>query len=424
MNDIVTNSYKQTDIGTIPNEWGVASVSQKYSFTKKPRELKFAGYGLIPFVPMDLVPIGKLNFLDFILKKPTEFSSGTYFEAGDLLLAKITPSFENGKQGIIPQLPSGFGVATTEVIPIKEISETSDIRFLAYYLLRDDIRSSLAGKMEGSTGRQRLSQNVVANLQIPFPPLSEQRTIAAILSKIQQAIEVQEKIIERTKELKKSLMAKLFTEGLHGEELKETEIGLMPKSWDMVKLGEVSERRSETVDPSEHKEEIYVGLEHIESGATRLHKCGYASEVRSSKNRFFKGDILYGKLRPYLDKSVLVNTHGMCSSDILVFTGVRAISQFLVYLVHTGYFLNHAIATTTGVNHPRTSWDAISRYTFGLPSKDEQEEIATILNSLDDKIEVADKKVSALKSLFKSMLHQLMTGTIRVNHIELPESLR
>lgn len=129
-----------------------------YLFTKKPRDLKFDEYESIPFVPMDLVPIGKLSFGDFILKKPSEFSSGTYFETGDLLLAKITPSFENGKQGIIPELPHGFGVATTEVIPIKEIPQVSNIHFLAYFLLRDDIRSSLAGKMEGSTGRQRLSQ--------------------------------------------------------------------------------------------------------------------------------------------------------------------------------------------------------------------------------------------------------------------------
>lgn len=200
-----TQEFKETELGALPADWNVVAVHDKYTFTQKPRGLRYDTFDLIPFVPMDLVPFRKIAFYDYILKKPSEFSSGTYFEAGDFLLPKITPSFENGKQGIIPELPNGFGVATTEVIPIKRIEGVSDIGFLFYYLLKDDVRVALAGKMEGSTGRQRLSKTVVESLPIPFPPLPEQRAIASVLSTIQLSIETQNDLIAAAHELKKSL---------------------------------------------------------------------------------------------------------------------------------------------------------------------------------------------------------------------------
>ncbi len=87
-----------------------------------------------------------------------------------------------------------------------------------------------------TTGIRNLNFKDYKKIQVPLPSLTEQRKIAFVLLKIQQAIEQQDKIIETARELKKSLMNKLFTEGLHGEEQKETEIGLMPKSWRTVKL--------------------------------------------------------------------------------------------------------------------------------------------------------------------------------------------
>src|SRR6266567_6608759 len=130
-------------------KWRIVPLNKAFKFTKKPRELQYSTYVRIPFVPMEFVPIGHMFFEKYILKEYDDISSGTYFEPGDILLAKITPSFENGKQGIIENLPTPFGIATTEVIPIKEIEGISDKYFLFYYLLRHDIRSVLASKMEG-----------------------------------------------------------------------------------------------------------------------------------------------------------------------------------------------------------------------------------------------------------------------------------
>ena len=135
---------KQTEIGEIPESWKVVRLEETATFTKKPRDLRYSEYNEIPFVPMELIPMAKLSSEEFLLKTNNELKNGTYFEPGDILLPKITPSFENGKQCIIQELPTPFGIATTEVIPIREVAGISDKFFLFYYLLLPNVRISLA----------------------------------------------------------------------------------------------------------------------------------------------------------------------------------------------------------------------------------------------------------------------------------------
>jgi len=256
--------------------------------------------------------------------------------------------------------------------------------------------------------------------KLPLPPLEEQRKIAKVLDTIQQAIELQDNIIERTKELKKALMRKLFTEGLYGEEQKETEIGLIPKSWKVVRLGEVAKQRKEQVLPSGEGKFRYVGLEHIESGETRIRRYNFDNKVKSTKYRFYQGDILYGKLRPYLDKAVKAHFDGICSTDIIPIqtNESKIISDYLVNLMHLPSFIKYATSTMTGVNHLRTSWKALSNFKLPLPPFEEQKQIAHILTTVDEKIEIEQRKKQLLKELFKTMLHKLMRGEIRLKGVE------
>ena len=161
----------------LPLNWQIVRFEEVATFSKKPKNLRYSEYNEVPFVPMNLLPIAKLFSKEFILKSTDKLRSGTYFEPGDILLAKITPSFENGKQSIIRELPTPFGIATTEVIPIREVEGLSDKFYLFYYLLLTDVRTLLAGRMQGTTGRLRLSPKTLAELEIPLPPLTEQRRI-------------------------------------------------------------------------------------------------------------------------------------------------------------------------------------------------------------------------------------------------------
>ena len=181
------------------------------AFTKKPRDLRYSEYNEIPFVPMESIPTAKLFSEEFILKTNDKIKSGTYFEPGDILLSKITPSFENGKQCIIKELPTPFGIATTEVIPIREVEDISDISYLFYYLLLPNVRSSLAGKMQGTTGRQRLSKDTLVNLQIPLPPLPEQRAIANIFRGIEEKTASLDREVELLDELFHAMLNEMMT---------------------------------------------------------------------------------------------------------------------------------------------------------------------------------------------------------------------
>ena len=123
----------------LPEHWCPVKFGDVVTFTKKPKDLRYSEYNEVPFVPMNLIPIATLFSEEFRLKPSDTLSSGTYFEPGDILLAKITPSFENGKQCIIQELPTPFGIATTEVIPIREVEGVSDKFYLFYYLLLPDV---------------------------------------------------------------------------------------------------------------------------------------------------------------------------------------------------------------------------------------------------------------------------------------------
>ena len=202
---------KQTEIGEIPESWKTMPFAEAVTFTKKPSDLRYSEYSEIPFVPMELIPIAKLFSEEFRLKTNDELKSGTYFEPGDILLPKITPSFENGKQCVIKELPTPFGIATTEVIPIREAEGVSDISYLFYYLLLPNVRTSLAGKMQGTTGRQRLNKEALVNLEIPLPPLPEQHTIANVFQAIDEKTAALEQEVEHLDELFHAMLDELMT---------------------------------------------------------------------------------------------------------------------------------------------------------------------------------------------------------------------
>ena len=221
----------------LPEHWQMVRFSEVATFTKKPRDLRYSEYNEVPFVPMNLIPIATLFSKEFRLKPTNELSSGTYFEPGDILLAKITPSFENGKQCIIQELPTPFGIATTEVIPIREIEGVSDKIYLFYYLLVPDVRSLLTGKMQGTTGRLRLGTRTVADLEIPLPPLAEQHRIVVkletLFTQLDAAVDNLKKAQTQLQRYRQSLLKAAF----EGELTREWREG-KSDSWKSMKLSE------------------------------------------------------------------------------------------------------------------------------------------------------------------------------------------
>ncbi len=256
-----------------------------------------------------------------------------------------------------------------------------------------------------------ITATTVKNSKIPLPPLPEQRVIAHVLQTIQEAKFTRQREIALERERKAALMDYLFSHGTKDEPHKETEIGEIPESWEVVQLGDIANLRRENIKPKDSQNLNFVGLEHIDSGESILKRWGNASDTKSAKKHFYPNDVLYGKLRSYLDKAVIAEMEGICSTDILVFTAnSKTVPRFLVYLLHTEAFVNHAVATSTGISHPRTSWDSLGKFTFALPPLREQRAIANIFRAIDEKTATLEQEAQHLDELFHAMLDELMTG--------------
>ncbi|MYB95844.1 hypothetical protein F4054_21960 [Candidatus Poribacteria bacterium] len=398
----------------LPLNWRIVRFGEVATFTKKPKGLRYSEYDEVSFVRMNLIPIAKLYSKAFNLKSTDELSSGTYFEPGDILLAKITPSFENGKQCIIRELPTPFGIATTEVIPIREVEGVSDKIYLFYYLLVPDVRALLTGKMKGTTGRLRLGAEALADLETPLPPLAEQHRIVAKLEVLFTQLDA---AVDNLKEAQAQLQR--YRQSI----LKAAFEGELTKEWreadrEVVQLRDIVNLRRETVQPDDGNKELnFVGLKYIDSGVSILKRWGDASEVKSAKARFYPNDVLYGRLNPHLDKAVIAEIEGICSTDILVFTAnSKMIPRFLVYLLHSYPFRSHAMATASGITLPRTSWNALGEFTFTLPSLTEQEQIVSELErhlSVADQIEATlDAELKSAERLRQSILKHAFSGKL------------
>jgi len=198
--------FKETEIGKIPKTWQVVKVEDVAEIR---RNKSINDFEKIAFIPMELIPDSQI-FAKYEIKAKEEVRSFTYCEAGDILLAKITPSLENGKQGIVPfDVPNKIALATTEVFPIccKGIN-----RFFLFYVLKfSKFRNKIIASMIGTTGRQRASKESVERLKIPLPPIEEQQKIVEILSDVDNKLELERNEKARLERIKRGLMDLLLT---------------------------------------------------------------------------------------------------------------------------------------------------------------------------------------------------------------------
>ena len=421
------------DMASLPEDWQVKPIREAYTFTKKPRGLAIKADSPVPFLPMDLIPIGRVCVSNFEERLGSTLTSGTYIENGDLLVAKITPSFENGKQAIV-DWKKPFGFATTEVIPIQEVEGLSDKFFLFHLLLHPAIRSDLAGRMDGTTGRQRLSKEVLGSRLIPLPTLPEQQKIAAVLGLVQRAMEEQERLLALTTELKKTLLHKLFTEGLRGEPQKQTEIGHVPQSWlprPLEQAGDVvygiQAAVASNVKPIGTK--ILTNKNITLDGRIILEAINYfvLKTPRHHATVLKKGDLLFNwrsGSKEHVGKTAYFDLDGEFTHSSFILrirphdevTG-RYLFYYLKFLRESGYFVK---AQSFSVN-AKFNKSAINRLPTYLPKEDERQEIVMTLDAVSSKLKILQAKHAVITTLFRTLLHQLMTAQLRIHELDLPD---
>jgi len=357
-----------------------------------------------------------------------------HFERGDILVAKITPSFENGKQALATKLPTPFGFATTEVIPLRPRNMGHDRRLLFFYLLHPDIRHYVAERMEGTTGRQRVPPEVFLDLPFPEFALEEQRAISDALEVIQYSIAIETEAAEVTTSLKRAAMQQLFTRGLRGEVQKETEIGPMPVSWEAESIADLtnvvyrypSYYKIDYMDcgvPEVRGELLKDGGE-IERDLSLFRFIDDDTAARFPKVRLETGDIVMS-VRGTMGKiGIARNIHrgAVITANLIRLAPDRQkISPEFFKFVLTSERFSRALDMAS----PQTTIKTITSPVLKSlrlptpPTLDEQIKIVAILDAIDRRIDLHRRKRAVLDDLFKALLHKLMTGEIRVEGLDL-----
>jgi len=174
--------------------------------------------------------------------------------------------------------------------------------------------------------------------------------------------------------------------------------------WATKRFDQCAELIRDTVDPSDMRGVPYIGLEHIAEGQLELAGHGSTEQVTSIKSRFRKGDILFGKLRPYFRKVVIAPFDGVCSTDIWVVRARQGIDlRYLFYWMASPEFIEESTRASEGTRMPRAQWEFLGRIEKPVPPLKEQQAIACILGTLDDKIELNRKMNRTLEEIARAI---------------------
>ncbi len=181
-----------------------------------------------------------------------------------------------------------------------------------------------------------------------------------------------------------------------------------------VRLADMCDLIADPVRPGAQPDALYLGLEHLAPGRLVRVGGGKASEMRSNTSAFQPGDVLYGKLRPYLDKAALADEPGVCTTELLVLRAKANVDpRFLAAAVHSPSFLEYAVAGTTGVQHPRTSWAHTREFQMPAYTPCEQQGIADLLWLVHEAISQSGALVEEAQALKRAAMHTLFTRGLR-----------
>ncbi|MFK4652612.1 type I restriction enzyme S subunit [Bradyrhizobium japonicum] len=316
---------------------------------------------------------GRLNYIGARQITEADFLDThrrTKFAPSDIL---ITNSGTIGRMALAPD--NELTKRTTfqkSVAILKPIRNQVDPSFL-YYALQSDVRRLI--EFAGGTAQKNLLLRDLRAFEVPIPPMNVQQRIASILSNYDNLIEINRRRIAVLEEMARRLFEEWFVHlrfpGHNDCAVVDTLDGPLPEGWHRTELSALCDEIRDGVLPSDVDENTpYVGLEHIPRRSTTLNNWGRAEEVTSTKLRFRKGDVLFGKIRPYFHKVAFAPFEGVSSSDSIVIRSRSSEwSGLVLSIVSSDSFVAHAVATSNGTKMPRANWNVLARSSAMLPSE-------------------------------------------------------
>jgi type I restriction enzyme S subunit len=326
----------------------------------------------------------------------------------------------NGSLGFSP-----FNGITSPAYSIYRIIGDNHNRFFHYLfrteLYKSEFKRNSSGVIES---RLRLYTDDFFDIEAILPSVLEQSIIAEFLddktTKIDEAIGIKEKQIRLLKERKQILIHKAVTRGLDDNvALKDSGvewIGEIPEGWEVKRLKFTSKLVSEKVSSKESQLE-YIGMENIESWTGKFIPSD--SETEGLANYFGHGDVLFGKLRPYLAKVYLAEKEGICSTEFLIYRTDKTIFNWYLKLIMLSFeFINLIDSSTYGSKMPRANSDFIEDQLIPIPPLSEQKEISIYIEVATGKIETAiglkQQEIEKMKEYKSSLINGVVTGKVKI----------
>ena len=376
---------------------------------------------LVSFAPMEdlgidqkrLVPKGTRALADVA-------GSYTYFADGDVLLAKITPCFENGKLGIAANLTNGVGFGSSEYMVFRP-RPALDKEWLYYYLSRETFRAEGAARMSGAVGHKRVAKEFIDAYPIPVPPLSEQQRIVGILDEAFDGIATAkanaEKNLQNARALFESHLQSVFA--LKGDGWAETTLG---EEIDL--LAGFAFKSSQYTDADDDVR--LLRGDNIVQGSLRwadVKKWSNTDTAEYGRYELRTGDIVLAMDRPWvkagLKRAMILESDLPCllvQRTARIRAGRQLDRRFLMYLIGSGDFTRHILGIQTGIGVPHISGQQIKDFQFVMPPLAEQRRIAAKLDKLQEETQrlesLYQRKLTALDELKKSLLHQAFSGAL------------
>ena len=406
---LVREGYKQTEVGVIPEDWQMATLKEYVAeFIVPMRDKPKIFRGNIPWCRIE----------DFDGKYLSDSKSGQYVDEKIIsnMNLKVHP-----KGTVLCSCSATLGICAIAKNPLitnqtfiglNPKKEKCDSNFL-YYLI-----SSNAKRLQSlSTGTTiaYLPRKKFENLKCAFPSLPEQQKIAAILTSVDNKIEVIDEQIAKTERLKKGLMQKLLSEGIGHTEFKDSEIGRIPKEWEAIRLGDIGKvsmcKRIMKKQTTQHGEIPFYKIGTFGKEPDAFIPRELYEEYKSKYSFPKKGDILISASGTIGRTVVYDNEPAYFQDSNIVWIDNpenKILNSFLYYIYKTVKW------QTDGNTIARLYNDNIRRIKISVPPLTEQKQIARILSTTDDKLDTLRAKKEKYETLKKGLMQKLLTGEVRV----------
>ena len=345
-----------------------------------------------------------------------EFNGGAKFCNGDTVMARITPCLENGKTAFVDMLDDGeIGFGSTEFIVMRAKTGISDPQFVYYTAINPVFRNVAIKSMVGSSGRQRVQQSVLEELELSVPDLDEQRRIGDFLARIDEKIALNDRINDNLEQQAQAIYHERFETASPDD---------LHSGWRTVTLGEVATILNKSFNPLKEPEML---LEHYSIPAfdeARFPVFDLSTSIKSNKFIIDASCFMISKLNPTTKrvwKPYCLTGNAVCSTEFIVYKAKdKTITDFLYSVIDSNSFSDFMCSHVTGSTGSRqrtTPSDTLS-YELILPSEDELAEFQSLVSPMYAQIRINAIENDRLKRLRDSLLPKLMSGEIDVSAVQ------